>query len=102
MFTINESAAKQITAILTENNMPHLRIGIVGGGCSGLNYTFDFEMNKNEDDFEVGHGVIIDSLSMQYVDGATLEFVEDIMGSSFNIVNPNATTTCGCGSSFAV
>jgi iron-sulfur cluster insertion protein len=101
MITLTENAVSEIDKVLLESNEPFLRISIQGGGCSGFNYVFDFDKNKNEDDFEVGK-VLVDSLSMQYLQGATVDYTEDIMGSSFNIENPNAQTTCGCGSSFSV
>lgn len=101
MVTITESAVSQIDSGLVESNEPFLRISVQGGGCSGFNYVFDFEQSKQEDDFEFGK-VLIDSLSMQYLQGATIDYVEDLMGSQFVIKNPNAQTTCGCGSSFGV
>ena len=101
MLTITENAVKEIAQGLEENNEPWLRISIQGGGCSGFNYVFDFEQNKEEDDFEIGK-VLVDSMSMEYLRGATVDYVEDLMGSQFTIKNPNAQTTCGCGSSFSV
>lgn len=101
MITLTENATIEIEKVLEESKEPFLRISIQGGGCSGFNYVFDFDQNKNEDDFEFGK-VLVDSLSMQYLQGATVDYTEDIMGSSFNIENPNAQTTCGCGSSFSV
>ena len=101
MITITENAVKEIDMGLAENAEPYLRISIQGGGCSGFNYVFDFEQAKEEDDFELGK-VLIDSMSMQYLSGATLDYQEDDMGSQFVIKNPNAQTTCGCGSSFSV
>jgi iron-sulfur cluster insertion protein len=101
MLTITEIAQKEIDMGLAENNEPYLRISIQGGGCSGFNYVFDFEQSKAEDDFEMGK-VLVDSMSAQYLAGATLDYKDDLMGSSFTIINPNAQTTCGCGSSFSV
>lgn len=101
MINITESAVNEIEQGLVEMNEPFLRISVKGGGCSGFNYAFDFEQTKEEDDFEFGK-VLIDSLSMQYLNGATVDYVEDLMGSQFVIRNPNAQTTCGCGSSFSV
>jgi iron-sulfur cluster insertion protein len=101
MLTITENAEKEIAQGLAENNEPWLRISIQGGGCSGFNYVFDFEQTKGEDDFEFGR-VLVDSMSAQYLEGATVDYVEDLMGSQFTISNPQATTTCGCGSSFSV
>jgi iron-sulfur cluster insertion protein len=101
MLTITENAENEIAQGLAENNEPWLRISIQGGGCSGFNYVFDFEQTKGEDDFEFGR-VLVDSMSAQYLEGATVDYVEDLMGSQFTISNPQATTTCGCGSSFSV
>jgi iron-sulfur cluster insertion protein len=101
MITITENAVKEIEMGLAENNEPYLRISVQGGGCSGFQYVFDFEQTKNEDDMELGR-VLIDSMSLMYLDEATVDYVEDLMGAQFVIKNPNAQTTCGCGSSFSV
>jgi iron-sulfur cluster insertion protein len=82
-----------------------LRTFVQGGGCSGFSYGFTFDEEQNEDDFEVSVGnfkVLIDATSMQYLQGAEIDYKEDLMGASFTIKNPNAETTCGCGSSFSV
>lgn len=100
MITITETAEKEIQMVLDESKEKFLRISIQGGGCSGFNYVFDFAQNKEEDDFEFGR-VLVDSMSMNYLQGAKVDYVDDLMGSSFNIENPNAQTTCGCGSSFS-
>ncbi len=100
MITISDVAETEINGILAENKEPYLRISIQGGGCSGFSYVFDFAQEKMEDDFEFGK-VLVDSMSMTYLQGAKVDYVDDLMGSSFNIVNPNAQTTCGCGSSFS-
>lgn len=76
-----------------------------GGGCSGFQYGFMFDEEQHEDDLEIPvdeFKVLIDSMSIQYLDGAEIDYIEELMGSSFSIKNPNATTTCGCGSSFGV
>jgi iron-sulfur cluster insertion protein len=101
MITITENATQEISSVLAESKEPFLRIAVQGGGCSGFSYVFDFAKEKNEDDFEFGQ-VLVDAMSIQYLTGATVDFSEDIMGSSFNIINPHAQTTCGCGSSFSV
>lgn len=101
MITITENAQKQIEEGLAESNEPYLRISVQGGGCSGFQYVFDFEQEKMEDDFELGK-VLVDSMSMMYLDEAVVDYVEDLMGSQFVIKNPNAQTTCGCGSSFSI
>lgn len=91
-----------------EENNPNLmlRTFVQGGGCSGFSYGFTFDEEKNEDDFEFPlvdqWKVVIDSMSMQYLQGAEIDYKEDLHGSQFVIRNPNATTTCGCGSSFSV
>lgn len=107
MITISDSAKAKIKDLLLEENNPKLslRTFVQGGGCSGFSYGFTFDEEQNEDDFEIPldeHKVLVDSMSMQYLQGAEIDYKEDIMGSQFNIKNPNATTTCGCGSSFGV
>lgn len=107
MITISESAKEKILDILAEENKPNvsLRTFVQGGGCSGFSYGFTLEEEQNEDDFEFSVGsfkVLVDAMSMQYMQGATIDYKEELMGSSFTINNPNATTTCGCGSSFGV
>lgn len=107
MITISESAKEKILDILAEENKPNvaLRTFVQGGGCSGFSYGFTLEEEQNEDDFEFSVGsfkVLVDAMSMQYMQGATIDYKEELMGSSFTIKNPNATSTCGCGSSFGV
>lgn len=103
---ITESAQGKIAEILSEENNPSLRLRmfVQGGGCSGMSYGFSLDEEKNEDDFEIPAGsssVLVDSMSFQYVDGATVDYVEDLQGSRFSINNPQAKTSCGCGSSFS-
>ena len=108
MVTITESAKAKVLDLLAEENNPKLslRTFVQGGGCSGFQYGFTFDEEKNEDDFEVplneSQIVLIDSMSMQYLQGAEIDYKEDLTGSQFIIRNPNAQTTCGCGSSFSV
>jgi iron-sulfur cluster insertion protein len=99
MITVTENASNKITDLILENQETHLRISVQGGGCSGFSYAFNFG-DKEEDDFEFGN-VLVDAMSMQYLQGATVDYVEELMGASFKVANPNATATCGCGSSFA-
>jgi iron-sulfur cluster insertion protein len=99
MITITENATAKITDLLAENQESHLRISVKGGGCSGFSYVFEFG-NKAEDDFELGT-VLVDAMSMQYLQGGTVDYTEELVGSAFTVTNPNATSTCGCGSSFA-
>ena len=105
--TITESAIVKIADLLAEENNPKLclRTFVQGGGCSGFQYGFTFDEEQNEDDFvieESGVTVLVDSMSMQYLQGATIDYKEELAGSNFVINNPNATTTCGCGSSFSI
>lgn len=103
MINVTASAAEQIIDICAEEKVKYVRAFIQGGGCSGFNYGFAMEDEKNEDDFEVTENLIVDSMSMQYFAGATIDYVSDrLKGSQFVINNPNAKTTCGCGSSFSV
>jgi iron-sulfur cluster insertion protein len=103
MLTITESAQAKIADVLAEENNPKLKVRafVQGGGCSGFQYGFTLDEEQAEDDFEIS-GVLVDSMSMQYLAGAVIDFKDDINGSSFSISNPNAETTCGCGSSFSV
>lgn len=103
MLTITETAQAKIADLLAEENNPKLKVRafVQGGGCSGFQYGFTLDEEQNDDDFEIS-GVLVDSMSMQYLTGAVIDFKDDIHGSSFSITNPNAQTTCGCGSSFSV
>jgi iron-sulfur cluster assembly accessory protein len=100
MITVTESATSKIADLLAENQEPYLRISVKGGGCSGFSYAFDFESKKSEDDFEIDK-IVVDYMSMQYLQGATVDFEQKMFESAFKISNPNAKQTCGCGSSFA-
>ena len=100
-------AASKVKELLAEeeNQNLKLRVYITGGGCSGFQYGFTFDENLMDDDSQVdtdGVLLLIDAMSIQYMMGATIDYVEDLQGARFVIDNPNATTTCGCGSSFSV
>jgi iron-sulfur cluster insertion protein len=103
MITVTESARFKIADIIAEENKPGVKVRafVQGGGCSGFQYGFTLEEEQSEDDFEF-NGVLVDSMSIQYLNGATIDYKEDTQGSQFVIQNPNSTTTCGCGSSFSV
>jgi len=103
MITVTESAKKQLDEILMDDvSMKYVRAFITGGGCSGFNYGFTLEVDKEEDDFVIDN-LVVDAMSMQYFDNATIDFTSDkLKGSQFVISNPNAKSTCGCGSSFSV
>lgn len=107
MITLTENAITKLKDLLAEENNPSLkfRIFVQGGGCSGFSYGFTFDESQNEDDFTVTADnltVLVDAMSMQYLTGASVNYIEDLTGSSFSIINPNAQTTCGCGSSFSM
>jgi len=107
MINITDTAKQRINQLLEEENNPSLslRTFVQGGGCSGFQYGFTFDSEQGEDDFEISTGdfkVLVDAMSMQYLQDATIDFKEDLNGSSFTISNPNAQTTCGCGSSFSI
>ena len=107
MIEIKPSAIAKIKDLIAEENNPDLklRIFVQGGGCSGFSYGFTFDESVNEDDFDLefdGMHLLVDSMSSQYLQGAEVDYTEDLMGSEFKIKNPNAQTTCGCGSSFSI
>ncbi len=102
-----DSAAQKVGTLIAEedNDNLKLRVYISGGGCSGFQYGFTFDEEINEDDTQIENGgvtVLIDSMSVQYLNGAEIDYKEDVSGAQFVIRNPNASTTCGCGSSFSV
>lgn len=102
-----DSAADKVKQLIEEEGNPelNLRVFVQGGGCSGFQYGFTFDEETNEDDTTMtknGVSLLIDSMSYQYLVGAEIDYKEDINGAQFVIKNPNASTTCGCGSSFSV
>ncbi len=104
--TLSARAAEEITGLLERQEKPSaaLRVFVQGGGCSGLNYGMAIDDSIEEDDFvfnAYGVKVVVDPISMNYLKGASVDYVEDTMGGGFKIDNPNATRSCGCGSSFA-
>ena len=106
LIKFTDNAAAKVSELIAEegNEDLKLRVYITGGGCSGFQYGFTFDENANEDDTQVvknGVTVLIDAMSIQYLSGAEIDYTEGLSGSQFVIRNPNATTTCGCGSSFS-
>ena len=103
MIDITESAKNKMAELLAEEQDPQLKIRafVQGGGCSGFQYGFTMDDVQAEDDYVI-HGVLVDAMSMQYLQGAVIDYRESDMGAEFKITNPNAATTCGCGSSFSV
>ena len=100
-------AIEKIKTMLAEESDPNLklRMFVQGGGCSGFQYGFTFDEEQNDDDFEYDFDsvkLLVDAMSSQYVQNAQIDYVEDINGSQFSIKNPQAVTTCGCGSRFSV
>ncbi|KAA9130972.1 iron-sulfur cluster insertion protein ErpA [Marinihelvus fidelis] len=101
------AAARKVMELILDEKNPelNLRVYISGGGCSGFQYGFMFDENKAEDDIRVerdGVTLLVDPLSFQYLAGAEVDYTESLQGAQFVIKNPNASTTCGCGSSFSV
>ena len=107
MIEITDSAMTKISEIIAEENNPKvkLRTFVQGGGCSGFSYGFTLDEEQHEDDFVVeksGVNILVDAMSMQYLQGSVIDYKNELMGSSFVINNPQAVSTCGCGSSFSV
>ena len=104
--SMSANAAKRI-AFLTEQEGPDtkLRVSVMGGGCSGFQYTFEFEKDAKDDDLVIerdGAVVLIDDLSLSFMQGAEIDYVDDLMAAAFKINNPNAVGSCGCGTSFTI
>lgn len=105
--TLTDSAARRIAALAEMEGNPGLmlRLAVSGGGCSGFQYGFSFDDTANEDDHlfqHAGSSLLVDDVSLDLLAGAEVDFVEDLMGAYFKINNPNASSSCGCGTSFAV
>ena len=104
--TVSERAARRIGQILkNEGDGAMLRVSVEGGGCSGFQYKFDVEHTRTADDQVItkdGAVVLVDPASVPFLAGSELDFVDDLIGASFRVVNPNATASCGCGTSFSI
>jgi iron-sulfur cluster assembly accessory protein len=104
--SLTERAARRISEIMTrEPEGSMLRISVNGGGCSGFAYAFDVDRTRQDDDVVVerdGVAVLVDQVSLQYMDGSVIDFVDDLIGQSFKIENPHAVASCGCGTSFSL
>ncbi|MGO8243066.1 iron-sulfur cluster insertion protein ErpA [Rhizobium johnstonii] len=104
--TLSDAAAKRIAAIVgAEAGKSALRVSVEGGGCSGFSYKFDLADSADDDDIIVEKNdakVLIDSLSLVYMAGSEIDFVDNLLGQSFHIKNPNAVASCGCGTSFSI
>ena len=103
---VTDRAAKRVSAIIAGEAAPKmLRVSVSGGGCSGFQYNFDLVDDQNNDDIVIekdGIKVLIDEISLAYMTGSEIDYVEDLIGASFQIKNPNATASCGCGTSFSM
>jgi len=104
-FTSN--AARRVAKLRDMENKEDLmlRLSVQGGGCSGFSYKFDFEQEQTDDDTIIekdGVQLVVDSMSLEFLNGATVDYVEELIGASFRVTNPNATASCGCGTSFTV
>ena len=104
--TLTPRAAKRIAEILKdEPGQPMLRLAVTGGGCSGFQYDFCLDESRGDDDFVIardGATVLIDPVSLDFLKGAEIDFVDEMIGAAFKVINPNATSSCGCGTSFSV
>ncbi len=104
--TLTDRAARRINEIMAaEPQGSMLRVSVNGGGCSGFQYAFDVERSRQDDDLVIerdGAAVLVDQMSLQYMDGSVIDFVDDLIGQSFKIENPHATASCGCGTSFSI
>ena len=102
---ITDNAQEHIATVLKKDSAKYFRITVLGGGCAGFQYKFDFENLKNEDDI-LNHNekidVIIDETSMELIQNSKIDYVHELIGSSFKITNPQATSSCGCGTSFSI
>lgn len=103
---ITDNAAKRINTIMSKEPAGSmLRVSVNGGGCSGFQYAFEVATSSQQDDhtfIKDGATILVDEISLQYLTGATIDFVDDIMGQAFRIDNPIATSSCGCGTSFSI
>jgi len=105
IFHITETAAKKINELLNKDGSKLFKVMVMGGGCSGFQYDFNYKAEKEETDVvfsENGATVIVDDISLQYINNSTLDYEEDLGGAKFVIKNPNASAKCGCGNSFSV
>src|ERR1051326_2075756 len=104
--TVSARAARRIAEILKSEPQPAmLRVAVTGGGCSGFQYNFALDDNRADDDLVLerdGATVLIDPMSLDFLRGAEIDFVDDLIGASFKVNNPNAQSSCGCGTSFSI
>ena len=105
-FSVSETAARRIAFLAAKKTKPvMMRVAVLGGGCSGFQYNFSFDEQRNDDDLLIernGATVVVDATSLELLKGSELDYVEEMVGSAFQVKNPNATSSCGCGNSFSV
>jgi len=102
---LTKNAQNHIAKIIKEDQANYFRITVLGGGCAGFQYKFEFDNTKNKDDIEISTDkvqILIDNTSIEFVKGCEIDYVNELIGSSFKINNPQASSSCGCGTSFAV
>ena len=102
---ITNNAQDHIASILEKDSASYFRITVLGGGCAGFQYKFDFDNNKKEEDILLNTekiSVLIDNTSFQFIQGSKIDYVNELIGSSFKITNPQASASCGCGTSFSI
>tara|TARA_X000000368_G_C22594428_1_gene520889 strand:+ start:158 stop:481 length:324 start_codon:yes stop_codon:yes gene_type:complete len=102
---ITKNAQEHIAAVLKKDSAKFFRITVLGGGCAGFQYKFDFENSKNKDDILIKNeniNVVIDETSMELIQNSKIDYINELIGSSFKITNPQASSSCGCGTSFSI
>ena len=104
-FSLTESAGSRIATLLETEKASYFRVSVDGGGCSGFQYKFEFDDARTDDDVlfhQYGVDILVDDMSLGFLENAQLDYVEELVGSFFRVKNPNATASCGCGTSFSV
>jgi len=102
---ITNNAQEHIASVLKKDSASYFRITVLGGGCAGFQYKFDFENQKNTDDILIKEkkiNVVIDETSLELIQNSKIDYVHELIGSSFKIINPQASSSCGCGTSFSI
>ena len=102
---ITEDAQNYIDGLVKKDKFDYFRITVLGGGCAGFQYKFDFDNKKNEDDILIktnNTSVLIDKTSLELINGSKIDYVDELIGSSFKVTNPKASSSCGCGTSFSL
>jgi len=105
MLKLTDTAIERLTQIAKDHGRRYCRLGVKGGGCAGFQYKFDFEDCKKDDDILIEEekiNVVIDETSMELIQNSTIDYVHELIGSSFKITNPQASSSCGCGTSFSI